>query len=87
MIAVSGINRAKIPGSFVVSAFAKTNGQTIHLGSQGVFNRWHAAECANCQTHLEVATFIDIPPAVTVRMAAPTGGTPAENLQAKRQLL
>jgi tyrosinase len=65
IIAVSGINRAKIHGSFVISAFANANGKSVHLGSQGVFNRWNVEGCANCQTHLEVGAFFEVPPAAT----------------------
>ena len=41
------------------------SGQTVHLGSQGVFNRWNAEGCANCRNHLEVKGFFDVPPAAS----------------------
>ena len=72
IIAVTGINRAKIHGSFVISAFAKMSGQTVHLGSQGVFNRWNAEGCANCRNHLEVKGFFDVPPAATGQVPGAT---------------
>ena len=72
VIAVSGINRAKIHGSFVISAFANADGKTVHLGSQGVFNRWNAEGCANCRTHLEVKAFLDVPPAAGGLVAGDT---------------
>lgn len=51
---VSGINRARIRGSFLVSAFAIIDGKPQHLGSEAVLSRWSVQGCANCQTHLEV---------------------------------
>jgi len=61
MVRVSGINRARIRGSFVISAFANVGGERHHLGSEAVLSRWHVEGCANCQTHLEAKAFIGLP--------------------------
>jgi tyrosinase len=52
VVHVSGLNRAAIRGSFLISAFATIDGKRHHLGTQGVLSRWHVTGCANCQTHL-----------------------------------
>lgn len=54
MLQVSGINRAPIRGSFMVSAFVTIDGVKQHLGTEAVLSRWNVKYCANCQTHLEV---------------------------------
>jgi tyrosinase len=53
-IHVSRINRARIRGSFLVSAFAQVDGKRQLLGTEAVLSRWSVQGCANCQTHLEV---------------------------------
>jgi tyrosinase len=59
-VRVSGINRARIRGSFMISAFANIAGKRQHLGTEAVLSRWHVAGCANCQTHLEAKAFIPV---------------------------
>ncbi len=49
---VAGIDRSRIRGSFLISAFAEVDGRRAHLGSEAVLSRWHVGGCANCQTHL-----------------------------------
>ena len=57
-VAVSGINRANIRGSFLISAFATVDGKRKYLGTNAVLSRWHVEGCMNCQNHLEAkATF------------------------------
>ena len=58
--AVSGINRAPIRGSFLVSVFGNVGGQRVHLGTEAVLSRWNVQYCANCQTHLEVKAFVGV---------------------------
>ena len=53
-VRVSGVNRAPIKGSFLVSAFANIDGKKHHIGTEAVLSRWNTQSCANCQTHLEV---------------------------------
>jgi tyrosinase len=57
-ISVRGINRARIRGSFLISAFATVDGKKQHLGTEAVLSRWHVEGCANCQTHLEARAAI-----------------------------
>lgn len=60
-IRVSGINRARIRGSFMVSAYAIIGEKKYHLGTEAVLSRWNVQGCANCQTHLETKAFIGVP--------------------------
>lgn len=60
-IKVSRINRAPIRGSFMVSAFLTYKGERLHLGTEAVLSRWDVQYCANCQTHLEVKAFFQLP--------------------------
>ena len=53
VISVRGVNRAAVPGSFLISAFATVEGSRRHLGTEAVLSRWHVEGCMNCQTHLE----------------------------------
>jgi tyrosinase len=57
---VRGIDRARIRGSFMISAFANIDGRRQHLGTEAVLSRWHVEGCANCQTHLEASAFIPL---------------------------
>ena len=52
-ISVRGLNRARIRGSFLISAFANVDGKRQHIGTEAVLSRWHVDGCANCQTHIE----------------------------------
>jgi tyrosinase len=60
---VSGINRAPIRGSFLVSVFGNVGGERVHLGTEAVLSRWNVQYCANCQTHLEVKAVFGVPEA------------------------
>jgi len=60
VVHVSGINRAPIRGSFLVSVFGNIEGQRVHLSTEAVLSRWSVKYCANCQTHLEVQTFVGL---------------------------
>jgi tyrosinase len=56
---VSGIDRARFQGSFVVRAFATVvaadGSSTSHyLGHHSVLSRFNVVNCANCLTHMEV---------------------------------
>lgn len=52
-VSVRGLNRARIRGSFLISAFATVDGVRQHIGTEAVLSRWHVDGCANCQTHIE----------------------------------
>jgi tyrosinase len=60
VIRVSGINRAPIRGSFLVSAYVNIGGKKHHVGTEAVLSRWSVKYCANCQTHLEVKAFMPL---------------------------
>jgi tyrosinase len=61
LIKISGINRAPIRGSFIISASATIAGKKQFLGSEAILSRWSVKYCANCQTHLEVKAFFELP--------------------------
>ena len=52
-ISVRGLNRARIRGSFLISAFANVTASVGISVREAVLSRWHVEGCANCQTHLE----------------------------------
>ena len=55
---MSGINRGRIRGSFLITAIADVDGEQHVIGTEAVLSRWHVEGCANCQTHLQAgATF------------------------------
>jgi tyrosinase len=58
---VRGINRARIPGSFLISAFATVDGKREHIGTDAVLSRWHVEGCMNCQRHLEATASFRLP--------------------------
>lgn len=59
---VSGINRAKIRGSFLISAFATVAGKREYLGTEAILSRWNVEGCMNCQNHLEAKAHFRLPP-------------------------
>lgn len=59
-LAVTGINRGQIAGSFVISAFATVNEKKVYLGHESVLSRWNVSDCANCQAHLELRAHFDL---------------------------
>lgn len=59
-VRVSGINRASIRGSFLISAFANIEGKRVHIGTEAVLSRWHVEGCVNCQTHLQARATISL---------------------------
>lgn len=62
-VRVSGIDRAGIPGSFVVSVLAKDpedDKESELIGFEPVLSRWHVAGCANCNSHLGVTVFMPL---------------------------
>jgi tyrosinase len=61
VIKVSGINKAPIRGSFMISAYITVEGKKLHLGTEAVLSRWNSKYCSNCQTHTEVKAFFELP--------------------------
>lgn len=54
VLAISGVNRGAIAGSFVLSAWAvDSSGKEQLVGAEPVLSRWHVSGCSNCQNHLE----------------------------------
>jgi tyrosinase len=51
-IRVSGINRTKIAGSFIIAAYANVDGKRELIDAEAVLSRWNVTGCANCQTRL-----------------------------------
>ena len=49
-VRVSGIDRSKIAGSFIIAAYAEVDGAHRLVGAEAVLSRWTVAGCANCQT-------------------------------------
>ena len=66
----SGINRAGIRGSFLISAFATVGGKREYIGTEAVLSRWHVEGCMNCQNHLEATAFFELPPETESTLAA-----------------
>jgi tyrosinase len=56
-VKVSGIDRSKIAGSFVIAAYAEDD-HGVHrlVGADAVLSRWTVAGCANCQTRLRAGS-------------------------------
>ena len=61
VVHVSGINRGRIAGSFVIAAHAESGGEKRLIGFEAVLSRWHVAGCANCQLHLESKATFPVP--------------------------
>jgi tyrosinase len=58
-IHVGGLDRSKIAGSFLIVAYAETDGRNELVGVEPVLSRWNVGGCANCQTRLK--TTADFP--------------------------
>jgi tyrosinase len=69
VLAVSGVNRGAVRGSFLIVAYARQAGKRVPIGVEGVLSRWTVQGCANCQTHLEVKAFFPVHPAVAAATA------------------
>ena len=61
-ISITGINRAAVSGSFIISAWAfKSNSSPPQLiGTEPILSRRHVSGCANCQSHLEVRAHLPL---------------------------
>ncbi|KAK4174220.1 hypothetical protein QBC36DRAFT_334134 [Triangularia setosa] len=61
-LAVTGINRKHISGSFLVTTWARGDDQTPDrlLKVEPVLSRWNVSQCENCQEHLEVESHIHL---------------------------
>jgi tyrosinase len=71
VVRVAGINRARVRGSFLVSAYVSIGGKELCIGAEAVLSRWNVQGCANCQTHLETKAFFPLPPLAGETVAKP----------------
>jgi tyrosinase len=83
VVRVSGINRAPIRGSFLISAYAQIDGKKQHIGTEAVLSRWNVQYCANCQTHLEAQAFFNIPDHLAIDRDAQ--GAPRVEVEVRRR--
>jgi tyrosinase len=70
VVTVSGINRAAVRGSFLISVFGTVDGERVLLGTEAVLSRWNVQYCPNCQTHLEAKSYVSVPTSGAAPMAA-----------------
>lgn len=61
VVHVSGIDRSKVKGSFLITAHANVGGERRYLGSYPILSRWHVGGCANCMNHLRVNAAFALP--------------------------
>jgi tyrosinase len=59
---ISGIDRSKIRGSFLIATWADLEGKKQLVGIEPVLSRWQVNGCANCQTRLRVSADLPLPP-------------------------
>ncbi|MEY2644126.1 MAG: tyrosinase [Cyanobacteriota bacterium] len=60
---VSGLDRSRIPGSFIIAAYASSReGRHELIGVDAVLSRWTVQGCANCQSHLRAGSVFPLPP-------------------------
>jgi tyrosinase len=58
---VDGLDRSKLRGSFIISAFAEVDGEMRAIGHEAVLSRWQVEGCANCMAHLEASADFPLP--------------------------
>jgi tyrosinase len=58
---VDGIDRSKLRGSFIISAFAEVDGEMKAIGHEAVLSRWQVEGCANCMAHLKASADFPLP--------------------------
>jgi tyrosinase len=60
---VAGLDRGRLRGSFVISAFAEIGGRMQPIGHEAVLSRWQLEGCANCMSRLEAGADFPLPAA------------------------
>jgi tyrosinase len=60
-IHVEGLDRSKLHGSFIISAFAEVDGKMQAIGHEAVLSRWQVEGCANCMAHLHAGADFPLP--------------------------
>ncbi|KAH7012547.1 uncharacterized protein B0I36DRAFT_399102 [Microdochium trichocladiopsis] len=74
-LSVMGINRAVIPGGFMVTLWSlDTNGQERLLHIELFLGRWKKEACDNCMNHLMANTFLQLPKMPTADDLSRAGG-------------
>jgi len=58
---VDGLDRSKLRGSFIISAFAEVDGEMQAIGHEAVLSRWHVEGCANCMAHSTASADFPLP--------------------------
>lgn len=58
---IEGLDRSKLRGSFVISAFARVDGKMKAIGHEAVLSRWQVEGCANCMAHLNAGADFALP--------------------------
>lgn len=81
-IHIEGLDRSKLRGSFIISAFAEVDGKIQAIGHDAVLSRWHVQGCANCMAHLNASA--DFPLPATAR-AASEGTTDSVHVRVTRR--
>jgi tyrosinase len=59
---IKGVDRSKLRGSFIISAFAEVDGDMQAIGHEAVLSRWQVDGCANCMAHREASAVFALPP-------------------------
>jgi tyrosinase len=62
-VRVDGVDRSKLRGSFIISAFAEVDGEMQAIGHEAVLSRWQVEDCANCMSHLDASADFPLPAA------------------------
>jgi tyrosinase len=58
---VEGLDRSKLRGSFIISAFAEVDGEMRAIGHEAVLSRWQVEDCANCMAHAHASADFPLP--------------------------
>lgn len=66
-VRISGIDRSKIAGSFVIAAYAEVDGVQRLVDADAVLSRWTVSGCANCQTRLRAGSLFAVDSATAAR--------------------
>ena len=71
---VGGLDRSRLRGSFLISAFAEIDGELQPIGHEAILSRWQVEGCANCMSHLDVSADFPLPAAARATTEGTTDG-------------
>lgn len=71
---VAGLDRSRLRGSFVISAFAEIDGELQPIGHEAILSRWQVEGCANCMSHLDAGADFPLPAAARATAEGTTDG-------------